>query len=101
MTFKFIFMMLFLSSACFATSFSFGESIEVNNKNELLDLVLQNANYCIEQIVNEQIYLKPKKIFNSREGVFLKLNRFYLVRLECLHSNERGCYISSLRQGER
>jgi hypothetical protein len=89
--------MLLFTTNILAVSFSFGESIATNDEEELLDFVLQNQNYCIEKTDGYKLYLKPKKVYITNQGAFLRINRFYLVQLYQIFSDEEGCYIFSQR----
>src|SRR5690348_8640024 len=94
MIFRKIFAFLIsLPSICFPVSFTFGESIECRNYDELVGEVLANEGECVNNIEGEKVYLKPENIFPAKEGVFLKLDHFSLVRLPSLYSDEKGCYI--------
>ncbi|HAB98406.1 MAG TPA: hypothetical protein DCE71_01120 [Parachlamydiales bacterium] len=93
MPFKWILGFFVVLSPCFATSFSFGESLEMSSDSELIDLIMQNKSYCVEDISEGNIYLTAKRVLTTREGVFLRLNRHDLVRLSILFSNEKGCFI--------
>lgn len=82
----------FAASAC-ATSFTFGESLDVDDPHQIVQLVIENLEYCTLRISNDRIFLKPNLIYPTDEGVFLRINQFDLVRLPHLYSNEEGCYI--------
>jgi len=82
--------------SCFATSFALGESIDVNDETELLELILENREYCTKSIIGGKIYLKSDKIEPSNEGSFLWIDRFSLVKLPTIYSDENGLYISLL-----
>jgi hypothetical protein len=94
MVYKLLFVAVLISSPIFATNFSFGHSIEVSSAHQLNALILENQDYCLEKVVDEKVYLKPKKIFITNSGVFLRITHWYLVRLPTLLSDEEGCYIT-------
>ncbi len=77
----------------FTTSFSFGESLDVDDQDQILDLIVENSEYCVEKRWGNQIFLKPDQIYPTDEGMFLRLNHFDLVRLPYLYSTEEGCYV--------
>lgn len=88
-----IFLILLGSTSCFATSFSFGESIEINNNQALLELIMQSEKYCAENITAGKIYFNSEKIFPVGEEVFLRINHFDLIKLPSLFSDENGYFI--------
>jgi len=85
--------LLLIGTQAFSTSFTFGESIELDNEKELIILVHKNQEYCAEEISDGKIYLKPEHIYPTKEGVFLRLDQFSLAKLLCICSDEKGCYI--------
>lgn len=91
---KKIFLLVLAFCPCFATSFSFGESIEVSNQKELLELILQNKEYCSQDIEEGKIYLKPEMVFLAKEGTFLRIDQFSLVQLPSISSDEKGLFFS-------
>lgn len=84
---------LIYASIYFATSFSFGESVDVTSDEEVVSLILDHQEYCIEMVTADKIYLKPQKLFPSKEGVFLSVDQFVLVKIPRLFSDQDGCYI--------
>jgi len=85
--------MLLAAAKGFSTSFSFGESIDDIDQKQLIELITENNEYCTDKMIGGRIYLKPDQIYPSREGVFLRINQFDLVRLSCVYSDDEGCYI--------
>jgi hypothetical protein len=86
-------MLLFAAASGFSTSFPFGESIDGIDQKQLVELITENGEYCTDKMVGGRIYLKSGQIYPSREGVFLRINQFDLVRLSCVCSDDEGCYI--------
>lgn len=84
---------LFILPMIASTSFTFGESIDTQTESELLNLILDNKEYCTQVIEEEKIYLKPDQIFPTEDGIFLRINQFDLVKISPVFSDELGCYI--------
>jgi len=93
MTLKMFYVCFFLYLPLFATSFSFGESIEICNQNEFTDVILENQNYCLNKVINNKAYLKVKNIYPTNEGIFLRISKFHLVKLESVLSDNEGSYV--------
>lgn len=92
------FLMVFFSIHLYGTSFVFGESIDVDDRAQLIGLILDNSDYCLTDVSEGKIFLKPDKIYPTNEGCFLRINHFDLVRLPKVYSNERGCFLDILGQ---
>ncbi len=90
---------LLVSNALSATSFVFGESVDVTNHEHLIGLILENREYCAEEVTDSDIRLKPDQLYPTKEGLFLRINQFDLVRLPYVLSDSDGCAISMSSEG--
>jgi hypothetical protein len=86
---------VFFRISLYATSFTFGESIDVASHEQLIQLILENRNYCAEEVTDSEIRLKSNQLYPTEEGLFLRINQFDLVRLPYVLSSADGCSIAT------
>lgn len=91
---KYLVLFLCLATQGFSTSFTFGESVDVESEKEYEELILENLEYFSSKVEGEKIYLLPEQIYPTKDGCFLRIDQFSLVKVPCLYSNEEGCYIT-------
>lgn len=78
---------VFVSTLCVAS--------EADNLtyNEILHKIEANKNTCVSARSEDRIYLNPKRIFPTEQGIYLNLNDVDYVHLPMLNSDSNGCYV--------
>ncbi|MBI3258490.1 MAG: hypothetical protein HYZ54_03275 [Ignavibacteriae bacterium] len=60
----------------------------------LVEKIVATDPSCIQESIDDKIYLNPEKIIPTQQGLFLNLEGENYVTLPMIYSDEYGCYIT-------
>ena len=77
-----------------ATCNCFAQEVPIkDNASTLITKIMENANYCVKNMTRDKIYLCPKSIFSTEEGLYLDLDGLNRVTLHVIYSDNKGPFL--------
>ena len=81
---------IFFALICFD---GFSNEYATEQYDDLISEIIANEDTCVQVYSDERIYLDPKNIFPTTNGLFLRLNENQSVALPLVYADSDGCYI--------